>query len=416
MNDAARRIQRIYLGLQLLNTLAASLIWGINTLFLLDGGLSVTEAFVANAFFTAGLVLFEIPTGVVADMRGRRLSYLLGTATLAASTLLYLWMWHSEASLWLWAVASIVLGLGFTFFSGAVQAWLVDALRASGYDGDLDSVFARGEIVQGIAMLAGSVAGGYIAQLSNLGAPYLIRTVILAITFVVAYVWMHDRGFEPQRDGGMGTRMRAIVQQSIEHGIRNPPARWVILAAPFTTGVMIYAFYAMQPYLLELWGRPGAYGIAGLAAAIVAGAQIIGGMTVRFVRRLFARRTTMMITGTAISAAALLLIGFLPYFWAAVVLLAIWGLIFAAITPVRQAYLNGIIPSQQRATVLSFDSMLGAAGGVASQPALGRIAQVYGYPASYVVSAALQAIAISLLVIARRKRGLSDSFDDESAR
>ena len=135
MNAGARRVQRVYLVLLLLHTLAASFIWGINTLFLLDAGLTNAQAFAANAFFTAGLVLFEVPTGVVADMRGRRLSYLLGTLTLALSTLLYLLMWRISAPFWAWALASALLGLGFTFFSGAVQAWLVDALKAHGYDG-----------------------------------------------------------------------------------------------------------------------------------------------------------------------------------------------------------------------------------------------------------------------------------------
>ncbi len=94
MNSSARSIQRTYLLLMLLQTLAASLIWGINTLFLLDAGLTNTEAFVANAFFTAGMVVFEVPTGVVADTRGRRMSYLLGTFTLSVSTLLYLLAWQ----------------------------------------------------------------------------------------------------------------------------------------------------------------------------------------------------------------------------------------------------------------------------------------------------------------------------------
>src|SRR5688572_20148699 len=116
MNASSRRIQKVYLLLLLLHTLAASLIWGINTLFLLDAGLSNTETFAANASFTAGMVLFEVPTGVVADTRGRRTSYLLGTLTLAASTLLYLWMWRISAPFWAWALASGLLGLGFTFF------------------------------------------------------------------------------------------------------------------------------------------------------------------------------------------------------------------------------------------------------------------------------------------------------------
>src|SRR5687768_18034923 len=94
MPISSRRIQYVYLLLLLLHTLAASLIWGINTLFLLDAGLSNTEAFAANAFFTAGMVIFEVPTGVVADTRGRRLSYLLGTFTLAISTAAYLVLWR----------------------------------------------------------------------------------------------------------------------------------------------------------------------------------------------------------------------------------------------------------------------------------------------------------------------------------
>ena len=128
MTNEARAVQRTYLVLTLLTTLAASFIWGINTLFLLDAGLSNTEAFAANAFFTLGQVIFEVPTGVVADTRGRRFSFMLGAATLLVSTLLYLVMWQLHAPLWGWAIASILLGLGFTFFSGATEAWLVDAL------------------------------------------------------------------------------------------------------------------------------------------------------------------------------------------------------------------------------------------------------------------------------------------------
>ncbi|RPI21735.1 MAG: MFS transporter, partial [Actinobacteria bacterium] len=148
-----RGVQRVYLLLTLLSTLSASLIWGINTLFLLDAGLNNTQAFAANAFFTAGEVIFEVPTGVVADTRGRRLSFLLGAGTLLVATLLYLFMWQTEAPFWGWAVASVIIGLGFTFFSGAVEAWLVDALHHRGFTGSLESVFAKGQVVTGVAML-----------------------------------------------------------------------------------------------------------------------------------------------------------------------------------------------------------------------------------------------------------------------
>ena len=124
MNDRARHVQRVYLVLLLLHTLAASFIWGINTLFLLDAGLTNAQAFAANAFFTAGLVVFEVPTGVVADVRGRRLSYLLGTLTLAISTLLYLLMWRISAPFWAWALSSTLLGLGFTDVWGYPASYL----------------------------------------------------------------------------------------------------------------------------------------------------------------------------------------------------------------------------------------------------------------------------------------------------
>src|SRR4051795_9084530 len=114
-----RSVQRTYLLLLFGNTLAASFIWGINTIFLLDAGLSNLEAFAANAFFTAGMVLFEVPTGVIADTWGRRASFLLGTVTLSASTVLYYLMWQFSVPFWGWAIVSILLRLGFTFFSGA---------------------------------------------------------------------------------------------------------------------------------------------------------------------------------------------------------------------------------------------------------------------------------------------------------
>src|SRR4029453_18299885 len=175
MRPEPRTVQRVYLVLMLFNTLAASFIWGITTLFLLDAGLSSPAAFGANALFTAGMVAFEVPTGVVADTWGRRVSYLLGAVTLAVSTLLYWMAWHAHAPFWAWAATSVLLGLGFTFFSGATEAWLVDALKFTGFKGSLESVFAKGQIVGGVAMLTGSVAGGLIAQWTNLGVPYLLR-------------------------------------------------------------------------------------------------------------------------------------------------------------------------------------------------------------------------------------------------
>lgn len=408
MTSGARRTQRVYLGLTLFSTLATSFIWGINTLFLLDAGLNNAQAFAANAFFMLGTVLFEVPTGVVADAWGRKASYVIGTLTLLVSTALYLLMWQIKAPFLGWAITSMLLGLGFTFFSGATEAWLVDALKFNDYEEDLDPVFARGQIVAGAAMLSGSVAGGYIAQIANLGVPYILRASMLGITFIFAMIFMKDQGFSPEKGVSTGAQIRRILKASVDNGLRNRPVRWIMLMAPFTAGVSFYAFYAMQPYLLELYGESGAYGVAGLAAAVIAGAQIVGGILASQVRKLFSRRTHAIILTTVLSALMLAAIGLTSSFWVAVIVLVVWAMAFASVTPIRQAYLNGLIPSSQRATVLSFDSLIGSTGGVIAQPALGRAADASGYAVTYLISAVVQFLAVPFAALARRENAASD--------
>ena len=116
------------------------------------------------------MVLFEIPTGVVADTAGRRFSFLLSTVTLMAGTLAYVAIAAAGGGLLAFVIASLVLGLGFSFYSGAVEAWVVDALGATGYAGQLDRVFARGSMVSGAAMLAGSI-GAVCSAASTSGGP-----------------------------------------------------------------------------------------------------------------------------------------------------------------------------------------------------------------------------------------------------
>jgi MFS family permease len=415
MNPEPRTVQRVYLVLMLFNTLAASFIWGINTLFLLDAGLSATAAFAANALFTAGMVVFEVPTGVVADTWGRRTSYLLGSLTLAVSTVLYWLAWQMQAPFWAWAVTSVLLGLGFTFFSGATEAWLVDALKFTGFKGNLESVFAKGQVVAGAAMLSGSVLGGLVAQWTNLGVPYLLRGLALVVTFAVAFVYMRDWGFVPKPGKHPAREMGQVLRASVHFGLGNPPVRWMMLAAPFTFGVGIYAFYAMQPYLLDLYGDEQAYSIAGLAAAIIAGAQIAGGMAAPRVRLLFRRRTSALLVGVLLEVGLLALLGLTTAFWVAVGLLVLWGLTAAATLPIRQAYMNGIIPSEQRATVLSFDNLLGSSGGVVIQPVLGKAADAWSYATSYLVGAAIAAAAVPFTALARRERASSDPVEVEPA-
>ena len=412
MRQTSVTVRRTYYVLTAGNTLAASLIWGINTIFLLDAGLNNFEAFAANACFTAGMVLFEIPTGVVADRWGRRASFLCGTLTLAATTGLYVLLWQLHSAFVWWAIVSALLGLGFTFFSGATDAWLVDALTATRFEGQLEGVFAHGQVVIGAMTLSGSVAGGYLAQLTNLGVPYLARAAILLGMFVVALIMMHDLGFTPARGDRPVAEMKKILNSSVEHGFKVPAVRAIMLAGMFSGGVGFYVFYALQPHLLNLWGDQEAYGIAGLVAALVAGAQIVGGLLTPWIRRAVKRRTSALLILESSAVAILALIGLVGNFWVVVGLIMLWALAAFAGGPIRQAFLNGMIPSEQRATILSFDSLLYNAGGTVAQPALGRSADVWGYQVSYLLSAVGSSLALPFIA---RARQLNVPADRETA-
>jgi MFS family permease len=261
-------------------------------------------------------------------------------------------------------------------------------------------------------MLAGTVAGGFIAQLTSFGVPYLVRAALQLLSFCVAFVIMKEIAFTPSK-ARLFTQIKALGRAALKYGLGNRPVRWTMLAAPFYMGTGIYGFYAAQPYLLQLFGDQQAIGIAGIAAAGIAGTQVAGGFAVPFIRRRFRRRTHILIACALLTAVSLALIGLIQSFYVVVALLIVWAMAYAASIPVRQAYLNSLIPSEQRATVLSFDSMVNSCGGVAFQPVLGRVADTLGYAVSYVVSAGIACISLPFLVAARRENVREDLITED---
>ena len=112
-----------------------------------------------------------------------------------------------------------------------------------------------------------------------------------------------------------------------------------------------------------------------------------------------------------LNVATLALIGLVNSFWAVLGLIVVWGLLFSASMPICKTYLNGLIPSCQRATILSFDSMMDSAGGVWTQPLLGRAADVWGYGPSYLLGAGISALAVPFLALSRRENAPADTLD-----
>ncbi|MFN2165695.1 MAG: MFS transporter [Anaerolineae bacterium] len=402
------RIQRLYYALNALFTLSASIIWGVNTLFLLDAGLDIFQVMLVNATFSAGQIVFEIPTGVVADTVGRRVSFLLGIGSLAVATLGYVGSAVFGWGLAGFILASILLGFGFTCQTGAVDAWLVDALDATGFVGSKDRVFARSGMFINISMLVGTLGGGLLGQLS-LAVPYLVRTGLLVGAFFVTLTFMRDVGFQPRpfRISRFGEESRKIFGAGITYGWRHPVVRPLLFTSVLSGLLLWYFFYASQPYVLELLGRENLVWVAGAVTALFALSGIAGNSLVGPIRktRLGARPGQVLMwasLGTALSAVGVGVVGLiwngksLPGFVIVVGMLALFGTLDGIIRPVRNAFINENIPSPQRATVLSFDSFFGDIGAVAGQLGLGYAAQTISKAVAYTAGGLIHLAAAPL--------------------
>jgi len=389
-----KAIIRTYYVLAGTYTLAASLIWSVNTLFLLDAGLSIGEVFVANSIFSVGMVMFEIPTGVVADTVGRRASYLLSIAVLAITTVMYLVAASSGSGVWVFAVISLFMGLGFTFYSGALEAWLVDALHSVDFTGELDHVFARSQQVTGGAMLIGTTGGGLLAQF-DLAVPFVVRVALLVVLFVVAWRTMFDMGFEgrPLELSRIGSELRTQAAVGVAFGWRRPGLRLLMMAGVARGVFFGWGFYAAQPYFLDLLDSEQVW-VVGVITALMSLSMIIGNQLVEVLTRACGRRSTLILWASAVSSVAAVTVGVTESFWVAVPAFLVVTGAMGVISPVRQAYLHGVTTSEHRATVISFDSMVGSIGGAGGQLGLGRVADVNGFSAGYVVGGAVTALAL----------------------
>ncbi len=398
-----------------LYTLSASFIWSVNTLFLLKAGLDLFGVFLANAVFTAAMCLFEIPTGVFADTRGRKFSFLMCTVFLFIGTLGYASASWFGGGLAAFCLMSVVLGLGFTFYSGAVEAWVVDELKVEGYEGSLDRVFSRGGMISAASMVLGSLLGGILGQVS-LSLPYVLRSAALFVLFLFALGFMKERGFVPVRGeaGSFWPRAREIASASVVYGWRVKGVRYLLLEGLSRSSFGIWGFYASQPYLLAKLGDMKAVWIAGVMTAGLALSTMAGNSLVGFARRLGGKRTSLLMAAAAISAAACLALSLAGSFVAAFAAIVIMTLFQGLFAPVRQAFINGLIPSAQRATVLSFDSLLGDGGAIVGQTGLGWLSRGLGLGAGYAGGSILLAGALPFLLLLRRLGSPADAEEGGS--
>jgi len=414
------KIIRSYYLITGLFNLAASLIWGVDTLFKLHAGLDIFQVMLTNAAFTFGMVVFEIPTGVVADTLGRRVSLILCIVTLLVSTLLYLatavWHW----GFWSFMGTSVLLGLGYTFYTGAVDAWLVDALKATGYTGGMEPIFARGQMVFGAAMLLGTLGGGFLGQI-DLAVPYLVRSATFLPLLAVAWVAMPELGYTPRalEWRRVPTELKRVFVEGLTFGLHHKVVRPVMLASLVGMSFMIFGFYSWQRYFLDLLGREFVW-VSGAVAAVVSLAMIVGNALVGRVSRVIRTRTGVLAGAVGVEVVAVIgaaVSGFLlprpAAFFGALGCYLLYAVALGVSGPVKQGYLNAHIPSAQRATIISLDSLFADLGGVLGQSGWGYLAKKRSIGEAWLYSGFTLILAVPLYFVARRNDKTLDSFETD---
>jgi len=405
-----KSVATAYVAMNGVFTLAASLIWAINTIFLIQlGGLTLFQVMLVNAIYTVGSMVFEVPTGVIADTIGRRASILLSVVTLMISTLLYVITPQMGWGFAGFAVASVLIGLGYTFQTGAMDAWLVDALDATGFDRPKDRIFAHGQTAINVGMLTGSLLGGLLGQF-NLVLPYVVRAGLLAVCFVVVLIMVRDTGFEPRtlRMSNFSAETKHIFHGGVRYGWRSPVVRPMLWISAIGGVFFLYGFYAWQPYVLALLGQNDMVWVLGVTQAGFAAMGILGNQLVGPIMREGERRRDSAkvlewsVWANAFIVIAIAAVGFLtrePGVVPAAIAIVLWllfGLLYGVYGPVRMSFLNEHIPSTERATVLSLDAFFADAGGAVGQPTLGYVSQKASIQLAWLIGGSVMAASAPL--------------------
>lgn len=362
-------------------------------------GLSPFELVLMGTVLELTLVLFEIPTGVVADVYSRRRSVLIGAAVIGVSLLVQgLW-----PIFWPTLLAQALWGIGYTFISGAVQAWITDEVGEQA----VQPVFTRGVQVALGATIVGTLLAGLLGQF-DLRLPMVFAGVGYLLLAALLFVVMPETAFQPapRADRQNWRHLTQTLRISIGLARRRPLIRgfaWVGLFVGLSSEAVDRLWTAR---LLESFALPPLAGTQGTALwfslfALVG--TVVSLVASLIANRLAARRLMQLHPGGLLAALVVLqvvgVIGFALVGSVLVALVCLWlrDAARALAEPVQAAWLNRSIESRARATTLSLIGQVDALGQVAGGPPLGALAARTSVPVGLVASAVVLAPAAVIL-------------------
>ncbi|MEK7584626.1 MAG: MFS transporter, partial [Patescibacteria group bacterium] len=363
-------------------------------LFLLSMGLILFEVNLVNFTYFTTLFLFEVPTGIVADVFGRKLSYVLSSIVFGSAFFIY----AASDSLPGFLLAEATAAVGTTLATGAFQAWLVDRLNYFGFRGSLDGLFAREQLISNLATIGGAVMGGALATI-GFAVPWVVGGAVVFASGVVAAFVMKEEYFTRRRFS-MRANVRAMfdtVRTSLSFGRRSSVVK-------FVAGMGILQLFAVQapnmqwqPFFSQFFSGTFGMGLifGGISAALAMGA-LLAPRLVRTIRlESQALVWTQVAIGIGIIAASLTRT--LP---AALAVFLLHEVARGVYRPLRDAYLNHHIPSLERATLLSLAANANNAGAMVGLLISGFVAEMYSIPVAWMLGGSV--LIIGTLVLVKR--------------
>lgn len=358
-------------------------------------GLSPLELVLAGTVLELAAFLFEIPTGVVADLISRRLSIVFGYLLVGLGFLLM----GAAPEFWAIAGGQFVWGIGFTFISGAREAWLADEVGDDAA-GPLYPAFARRRQV-------GALLGGFVGV--GIGWWWVAGTLIAggllyAAAGILLVFTMTERGFRPAPREGRATWGTPFEQAGA--GLRVARARPIVVTALLTALLMgassesfdrLWGFHLINSFdgLPDVMPEALFFGLVQLVAQLgsIAALRIAqsrtdftssGSVAVGLIASNLAIVATMLLFASA-PVFAIALVGAWTTFWAR-----------AIEEPFATAWVNRGLPSATRATVLSTMGQSNALGQIAGGPLFGLLAAAAGVRTSMAVAAFVLLPAVAL--------------------
>lgn len=388
-----KKIIRNYTAFMLFEGLATSFFFGTYSLFLIQKGLSLLEVNLLNCSFMVFVFLFEIPTGAIADFFGRKRSVVIGLFIHSLSFLIY----FMSKNFWQFLIAEIICAFATTCISGALEALVVDSLNHYGYEGKLEKIFRRAEIRR-LGVIIGAIIGGLIGEF-NLAWPWLASsTSFFLLGLMVVYFFKEDYFIKPNKIENNFESIKKIAQDSVLYGVKNHSLMFVILFLSILSLItqplnMYWAIVFKDNFNIPVK-------FMGFVFALIIIFSYVGAQFSKIWQKKIKCKKNAIIFSQSITLIGILGCCFFVNFSTFLFFFLIHELGRGVINPLVRSYINENIDSKNRATILSFESMILKIGSGIGLIIGGLIADNFGILNSWLISAII--LFISIVVFWRK--------------